>query len=384
MKKFVAMMLVLVMCFAVTACSSSGSSADPTKMILGGIGPLSGDYANYGTSVRNGAQLAVDEINAAGGVNGMTFVLDFQDSVADPDSAVTAYGKLMDNGMNLSLGCVLSGECTSVVAAAKADGIPVLTPSASADSVLEGSSSAFRVCFKDSAQGTASANYIADNGMTDKVAVFYQSDIDYSVGLYKSFEAQCAQRGIEIVEVQTFTTDTSTDFSTQINAIKDSGVDVVFIPIYAAEASSLLTQSKGKLAEGTIFFGCDGLDVLLTKVADPAHAENVMMLTPFAADAPAANVQAFVAAYQAAFNSTPDQFAANAYDAVYAYKAAIEHAGVTESTDADLYAKIVAAMTEITVSGVTGEMTWTADGETSKAAQAMIIHDGVATLYAAN
>ncbi len=382
MKKFVAMMLVLVMCFAVTACSSSGSSADSTKMLVGGIGPLSGNYANYGTSVRNGAQLAVDEINAAGGVNGMTFVLDFQDSAADPDSAVAAYGKLMDNGMNLSLGCVLSGECASVVAAAKADGIPVLTPSASADNILKDSSTAFRVCFKDSAQGTASANYIADNNMASKVAVFYQSDIDYSVGLYDAFVEQCGARGIEIVEVQTFTTDTSTDFSTQINAIKDSGVDVVFIPIYAAEAASLLTQAKGKLADGTIFFGCDGLDGILTKVADPAHAENVMMLTPFAADAPAANVQAFVSAYETAFGATPDQFAANAYDAIYAYKAAIEHAGVTESTDADLYSKIVAAMTEITVSGVTGEMTWTADGETSKAAQAMIIHDGVATLYA--
>ncbi len=384
MKKFVAMMLVLVMCFAVTACSSgSGSAGDPTKVVVGGIGPLSGDYANYGTSVRNGAQLAVDEINAAGGVNGMTFVLDFQDSAADPDNAVAAYGKLMDNGMNLSLGGVLSGETASIVAAAKADGIPVLTPSGSADNILKGSSTAFRVCFTDSSQGLASADYIADNGLATQVAVCYQSDIDYSKGLYDAFVAQCAVRGIEIVETQTFTTDTATDFSTQINAIKDADVDVVFIPIYAAEAASLLTQAKGKLADDTVFFGCDGLDGILTKVSDPAYAENVMMLTPFAADSPAANVQAFVAAYEAAFSATPDQFAADAYDAVYAYKVAIEHAGVTESTDPDMSAKVVAAMTEITVEGVTGTMTWAVGGETSKPAQAMIIHDGVATLYAA-
>lgn len=364
------------------APQGDGSASGAKEVLIGGIGPLTGDYANYGTAARNGAQIAVDEINAAGGVNGMKLVLNYQDSAGDPDSAVAAYGKLIDQGMDVSLGGVLSGENASIVAAAKQDGLLVLTPSASADAAITGNDSAFRVCFTDSSQGAASADYIANNQLATEVAVFYQSDIDYSVGLYRAFEAQCQASNITIKEVQTFTKDTSTDFSTQINAIKDSGAKLVFIPIYAAEASTFLTQAAGKLPEGTVYFGCDGLDGILGKVSDPAVAENVMLLTPFAADDPAENVQAFVKAYkQANGGAAPDQFAADGYDAVYAVKAAMEKAGVTDPAEADFSSKLVAAMTEITVDGVTGTMTWTAEGETVKAAKAMIIHDGAAVLY---
>ncbi len=369
-----------------TAAPTDAGGTEPpvvgeTALMLGGIGPLTGDYANYGTSVRNGAQIAVDEINANGGVNGFTFVLEFQDSQANPDSAVAAYGKLMDDGMDVSLGCVLSGETQAVVTAAKEDGILLLTPSGSAKSCIEGNDAAFRVCFNDPAQGAASAKYIADNNLATKVAVFYQSDTDYSVGLYETFAAGCEDAGIEIVEVQSFTASTSTDFSTQINAIRDSGAEMVFMPFYAAEAATFATQAQGKLDEMT-FFGCDGMDGILTKVSDPAVVEGLMMLTPFAADSTDENVQAFVAAYQAAYNATPDQFAGDAYDAVYAVKAALEQAGVTpENKDDSFNAKMVAAMTGITVNGVTGTMTWTADGETNKDAKAMVITDGVAVLY---
>ncbi len=365
-----------------TAPQENASASGEKEVLIGGIGPLTGDYANYGTAARNGAQIAVDEINAAGGVNGMKLVLNYQDSAGDPDSAVAAYGKLIDQGMDVSLGGVLSGETASIVAAAKEDGLLVLTPSASADAAITGNDSAFRVCFTDSSQGTASANYIADNQLATEVAVFYQSDIDYSVGLYRAFEAQCQASNITIKEVQTFTKDTSTDFSTQINAIKDSGAKLVFIPIYAAEASTFLTQAAGKLPEGTVYFGCDGLDGILGKVSDVSVAENVMLLTPFAADDPAENVQSFVKAYkQANGDATPDQFAADGYDAIYAIKAAIEKSGVTDPSAADFNSKLVAAMPEITVDGVTGTMTWTAEGETVKDAKAMIIHDGAAVLY---
>lgn len=330
------------------------------------------------------AQIAVDEINAAGGVNGMTLVLDYQDSVGDPESAVNAYGMLIDNGMDVCLGGVLSGENTSIVAAAKDDGILILTPSASADASIQGNDAAFRVCFQDSAQGTASAQYIAENGLPTEVAVFYQSDIDYSVGLYNAFEAEAANQGITIKEVQTFTTDTRTDFTTQINAIQDAGVELVFMPIYYAEAATFLTQASGKLDEGTIFFGCDGLDGILGEIADTADAENVMLLTPFSADDPNEAIQAFVATYEEQYGGTPNQFAADGYDAIYAIKAAVEQAGITSPDDPDLNSKLVAAMLEITVDGLTGEMTWTADGEPQKPAKAMIIHDGVATLFGAD
>jgi len=376
---FVLAIAMLAMCMS--ACGDKASNNSSNELIIGGIGPLTGDYANYGTSNRNGAELAVKEINAAGGINGMNIVLDFQDSAADPDSAVAAYGKLIDSGMHISLGGTFSGETASIVAAANEDGLLVLTPTASADNSIQGNDNAFRVCFTDSSQGTASATYIAEHKLADKVAVFYQSDIDYSNGLYEAFKAECDVRGIEILEVQTFTLGTNTDFSTQINAIKASGVKLVFMPIYAAEASTFLTQAAGKFDDDTLFFGCDGLDGLLGKVSDPAFAENVMLLTPFAADDPAENVQSFVKAYQEAYGAAPDQFAADGYDAIYVIKAAMEKAGLQSTSDKEFNEKLVAAMTEIEVTGVTGTMTWGADGETVKAAKAMIIHDGVATLH---
>lgn len=383
-KRFASMFLAVAMMAAtLTGCgggsSSGGASGDDGNTVkIGGVGPLTGDYANYGTSVYNGAKLAVEEINAAGGINGMTVELDFQDSQGDQDSAVSAYGKLMDWGMDVSLGGVLSGETQSINAAAKNDDVLLLTPSGSAMAAIEGNDKAFRVCFNDPAQGTASANYMADNDLASRVAVFYASDVDYSVGLYETFKEQCAARNIEIVEVQTFTSSNNSDFSTQINAIAASDADMVFIPIYAAEAATFMTQAQGKL--DVPCFGCDGLDGILTKVSDPAVVEGVMLLTPFAADSSDAKVQEFVAAYKEAYNATPDQFAADGYDAVYAIKAAMEQAGVT-STAETFGSKLAQAMTQIEVEGVTGTMKWTADGEVTKNAQAMVIRDGVAVAF---
>ena len=382
MKKFFCMMMAVLMVLAMTACGGETPptpSQDETETIrIGGIGPLSGGYANYGFSVKNGAQLAVDEINAAGGINGKQVELSFQDSQADPESAVNAYGKLMDWGMQVSLGGVLSGETASIVAAAREDNIMLIPPSGSADKCIDGNSRAFRVCFYDSFQGAAAAQYIKNNNMVDTVGILYQSDIDYSVGLYNAFVEECGKSGITIAETQTFTDATKTDFSTQINALVNSGVKLVFIPFYAEEASTFLTQARGKFADDVYFFGADGLDGILGKVEqDPTIANNVLMLTPFAADDPAENVQAFVKAYQAAYNATPDQFAADAYDAVYVIKAAVEKAG---TTDGDAMA---AAMASLEVAGVTGTMTWNADGNTNKNASAILYYDGVGTLFGA-
>lgn len=389
MKKIIALLLAVLMVLSLAACGSKQETAanetpaasdGDNDVLLGLIGPMTGDYANYGTSVRNGAQIAVDEINAAGGVNGWTFTLSTQDSQGDPDSAVSAYNKLMDDGMDVSLGCVFSGEATSVITAAKADDILIVTPSSSAKACIEGNENAFRVCFNDPAQGTASADYIVDNNLGSKVAVFYQSDIDYSAGLYETFKAEAAVKGLEIVEEQTFTDGTKTDFSTQINAIRDSGCDVVFLPIYAAEASVFLTQAQGKL-DNVIYFGCDGLDGIQTKVSDLTMIEGLMMLTPFAADAQDDMTKAFVAKYDELYKAIPDQFAADGYDAVYIVKAVMEATGKTPA-DADFAAALVEAMHSVTVEGLTGTMTWDETREPNKAAKAMVFQDGVAVLFA--
>ena len=378
-KRVFAMLLAMAMVFSLMACGSKdkagGSDGDTIR--LGGVGPLTGGYANYGLSVQHGAELAAKEINAAGGVNGKMLEVQFQDSQGDPESAVAAYGKLMDWGMNVSLGAVLSGETASVVAAAKADNMFIMETTGSADKCIDGNDKAFRVCFYDSYQGTAAADYLKDKALATEVGVFYQSDNDYSAGLYNAFAAQCQKVGVTIKETQTFTTATNTDFSTQVNALVASGVKVVFIPIYAEEASTFLTQAKGKFGSDVYFFGADGLDGILGKVSqDVTIADNVLMMTPFAADSAEPKVQAFVKAYQEAHNATPDQFAADGYDAVYAVKAAIEAAkGSTSGTD------LAAVMTSLTVEGVTGTMTWSADGNTNKAASAILYKNGVGTLF---
>lgn len=356
-KKVVAMFLAAVMALSLVACGNktdnggSGDAADTAETIkLGGVGPLTGGYANYGLSVQHGAELAAKEINAAGGVNGKQLEVNFQDSQGDPESAVAAYGKLMDWGMNVCLGGVLSGETASVVAAAKADDMFIMETTGSADKCIDGNDKAFRICFYDSYQGTAAADYLTDNALATEVGVFYQSDNDYSAGLYSAFTAECEKTGVTIKETQTFTAATSTDFSTQVNALASSGVKVVFIPIYAEEASTFLTQAKGKFADDVYFFGADGLDGILGKVSqDVTIADNVLMMTPFAADA---------------------------YDAVYAVKAAVEAAnGSTSGAD------LAAVMPTITVEGVTGTMTWSADGNTNKAASAILYKNGVGTLF---
>lgn len=382
MKKFLCMMMAVLMVLAMAACggepanNGGNDTPDATTVKIGGIGPLTGAYANYGLSEKNGAELAVKEINEAGGIAGKQIELSYQDSQGESESAVNAYGKLMDWGMEVSLGCVLSGENASVVAAARDDDVLLITPSGSADKCIDGNDKAFRVCFYDSYQGAAAAQYIKDNNMVDTVGILYQSDNDYSVGLYNAFVAKCGELGITIAETQTFTSTTSTDFSTQVNALVASGAKLVFIPIYAEEASTFLTQARGKFAGDVYFFGADGLDGILGKVEqDPTIANNVLMLTPFSADNPAENVQSFVKKYQEAYGATPDQFAADAYDAIYVIKAAVEKAGSTSG------AALASALTSLTVDGVTGIMTWTADGNTNKPASAILYYDGVGTLF---
>lgn len=382
MKKFLCMMMAVLMVLAMAACggepanNGGNDTPDATTVKIGGIGPLTGAYANYGLSEKNGAELAVKEINEAGGIAGKQIELSYQDSQGESESAVNAYGKLMDWGMEVSLGCVLSGENASVVAAARDDDVLLITPSGSADKCIDGNDKAFRVCFYDSYQGAAAAQYIKDNNMVDTVGILYQSDNDYSVGLYNAFVAKCGELGITIAETQTFTSSTNTDFSTQVNALVASGAKLVFIPIYAEEASTFLTQARGKFAGDVYFFGADGLDGILGKVEqDPTIANNVLMLTPFSADNPAENVQSFVKKYQEAYGATPDQFAADAYDAIYVIKAAVEKAGSTSG------AALASALTSLTVEGVTGVMTWTADGNTNKPASAILYYDGVGTLF---
>ena len=362
---------------AMTAtCFSTTAFADDTFKI-GGIGPITGGAAVYGQAVMNASQMAADEINAAGGINGYQIEFNFQDDEHDAEKSVNAYNTLKDWGMQMLLGTVTSTPCTAVEGEAANDNMFLLTPSGSAVESISGDN-AFRVCFSDPNQGTASAQYIGENGLAEKVAVIYNSSDVYSSGIYNTFATEAANQPFEIVSAEAFTEDSKTDFSVQLQKAKDAGADLVFLPIYYTEASLILSQAD-KMGYAPQFFGCDGLDgILNVENFDTSLAENVMLLTPFAADATDDLTVNFVKNYKDKFNGeTPNQFAADTYDAIYAIKAAAEKAGITADMSAsDICDAMKSAMTEITVNGLTGNITWSADGEPTKEPKAVKIVNG--------
>ena len=358
-----------------TAENEGGEATDGAVFKIGAIGPETGSAAQYGMAVRNGAELAVKEINEAGGINGYQVEYQFQDDENDTEKAVSAYNTLKDWGMQMLVGTTTSQPCIAVVAETSIDNMFQITPSGSAvESISE--PNAFRVCFSDPDQGRASAQYIGEHELATKVGVIYDSSTDYSTGIYESFEEEAANQGIEIVADGAFTADTNTDFTVQLTQCRDAGAELVFLPIYYSEASTILKQASDMGYEPQ-FFGCDGMDGILTvENFDTSLAEGLMLLTPFSADEEGS--QDFVAAYSEAYGIEPIQFAADAYDAVYAIKAAAEQGGVTpDMSVSDICEAMKVAMTEITIDGLTGEgMTWTEDGEPHKEPKAVMIVDG--------
>ncbi len=378
-KRLLTLSMATVMAVSMLAgCGSKGAaSGSKDELVVGGMGPITGEASIYGTAVKNGATLAFDEINEAGGINGMKVTFNFQDDEADGEKAVNAYNALKDKGMKVLLGATTSGATIAVAEKTASDNMFQITPSGSAVECVA-NDNAFRVCFNDPNQGTASAQYIAQNKLATKVAVIYDSSDVYSSGIYEKFIAEAKNQNIEVVTEQAFTKDAKTDFSVQIQKVKESGADMVFLPIYYKEAALILSQAD-KAGLDVKYFGCDGLDGLIAQLdKDVALADGVMLLTPFAADAQDEKTQKFVKAYEAKYNETPNQFAADAYDAAYAIKAAVEKAGVDDGTMSisDICDKLKEAMTQITVDGVTGSMTWTAEGEPTKDPKAMVIENG--------
>lgn len=377
---------VAVSCFA--GCSSNAATSGEgdangtgKTIVIGGSGPLTGSAAQYGVGVKNAIELAVKEINAAGGVNGNTLKLVFEDDEADPgDKAVNAYNTLKDQGMQIFLGTVTTGSCLAVIDKSKADNIFQFTPSASAQDVIA-NDNCFQICFTDPNQGKASADYIADNKVATKVGVIYDSSDAYSSGIYNAFKKEAQAKGLELVSEQSFTKDSKTDFSAQIADCKNKGAELVFLPIYYQEASLILTQSNN-VGYAPKFFGCDGLDGITSiENFDTALAEGVMLLTPFAADSKDQATQDFVKAYKEAYNNeTPNQFAADAYDGVKILAKLIEKQNITGDMSAsDICEKLKAGITasDFSFDGLTGTgMTWTAGGEVSKAPKAVVIKGG--------
>ena len=389
-KKFFALMMAMVMILSLAACGGSDAKeetpsnndstateapAEGTAFKLGGTGPLTGGAAIYGNAAKQGAEIAVDEINAMGGIQ---FELKYEDDTHDAEKAVNAYNALKDWGMQISLGSVTSKPCEATSAETYADRIFALTPSASSTATTEGKDNMFQMCFMDPNQGSASAQYIADKALGTKIAIIWKNDDVYSKGIHDTFTAKAAELGLEIVSDTTFADGNDTDFSVQLSDAQKNGADLVFLPMYYQPASLIFAQASG-MGYAPTWFGVDGMDGILTMEGfDASLAEGVMLLTPFNADSADEKTQNFVAEYQKRFGEIPNQFAADAYDCVYAYKQALEAVGATPDMSAeDLCAAMIEQFTSMTFDGLTGEgMTWDANGQVSKSPKGMVIENG--------
>ena len=351
------------------------SSASGAAFKIGGTSPLTGDAAIYGNAVARGAQIAADDINAQGGIQ---IELKFEDDENNTEKAVNAYNNLKDWGMQLSLGSVTSKPCEAISTDINTDRIFALTPSASSVATTEGKDNMFQMCFADPNQGTASADYIADQKLGTKIAIIWKNDDVYSTGIHDKFVAEAQTKGLEIVSDTTFTDASATDFSVQLNDAKDKGADLVFLPMYYTPASLILTQANS-MGYAPKFFGVDGMDGILgVENFDTSLAEGVMLLTPFNADATDEKTVSFVNKYKEAYGEVPNQFAADAYDCIYAYAQALEAAGATPDMSAeDLCPLMIEQFTSMTFNGLTGEnMTWDTTGAVSKTPKGMVIQNG--------
>ena len=395
MKKAISVGLAAAMVLSMAACGSSDTAettaaADTTaaedsteqadsseaaaddgmeEFIIGSTGPLTGANASYGTSVKQGEEIAIQEINEAGGVQvGDTtykLVLNFQDDEAKEDKAVTAFNTLVDAGMNAYVGAVTTGACLAQTDLSYEANILQITPSASAEAVTE-NPNVFRMCFTDPLQGRMIAQYVLDNGY-ESVAVLWNNADEYSAGIHDAFvEALEAEDAGLLVADESFATG-DVDFNTQLTVIKNSGAKLLFVPAYYGDVAYIVQQAKDAGMDCD-FVGSDGWDGVLGQVTDPSVVEGAVFLSPFLATEDSA--ADFVSKYEAAYGATPDQFAADGYDCVYVIKAAMEQAGSIES-DA-----LIQAMTEITVDGLTGQVSFDESGEPNKTAKFVQIVDG--------
>ena len=369
MKKFFAIALALVLCMSMAAASAE------TVIKVAHIGPTTGPAAQYGLATQHGAEIAVEEINASD--SEIKFELISEDDEHNVEKVINAYNAAMDAGAQMILGTTTSKPCEAAGAVAFEERVFMLTPSASSPAVTEDKDNVFQICFNDPNQGLASAQYIFEHKLGEKVFIIYNNDDVYSKGIRDTFNEKAAELGLTVVGEEVFN-DSTTDFSVQVAAAQNAEADVVFLPIYYGPASMIL-QTAAAREYKPVFFGVDGMDGILgIEGFDTSLAEGVMLLTPFVATSEDENVKSFVAKYEAAYGEVPIQFAADAYDGIYILYDACKAAGVTgDMSPEEVCEALIAVMPTITVEGLTGSMSWDASGAVTKTPMAAVIENGV-------
>lgn len=377
MKKVFALLLAVAMVLSMAACAGGDAGKKSNTVKIGMSGPLTGGASAYGLAVKAGMEIAVEEINAKGGLQ-----IEFrsEDDEHDPEKAVAAYNALKDWGMQIFAGNVTSGPANAVAPETVADKIFNLTPSASAESVANAGSNVFQMCFTDPNQGANAAELVASKSLSTAIGIIYDSSDAYSTGLYNGFTEKAAELNLNIVAVTSFTEDNKSDLSTQVTQCKDAGADLVFLPIYYTEAAQILTYAN-KISFAPKFFGCDGMDGILTVEGfDLSLAEGLLLMTPFDAKATDEATKSFVSKFEAKMDGlTPNQFAADGYDVIYSIYNALVAAGINGSeATADITAALVKQFNSMTYTGLTGTgMTWSENGMISKVPAAVVVENGV-------
>ncbi len=381
MKKTVFKLISISLCliFVLGVFAACGNKNENDTYVIGLSGPLTGGAAVYGVAVKNAAQMAVDEINEAGGLDGVKFELVPLDDQHDASNVEPNYATMMDKGMHVSLGCVTTNPCLEFAALSEADNVFFLTPSASANSVVDGAN-AYQMCFADGNQGTVAAEYVNSLGLS-KIGIFYKSDDAYSKGIYDQFKDSLDD---SITTVEASFMGEATDFTQQVTDLKDC--TFIFMPIYYTPASQFMLAAKGKVADNATYYGCDGFDGIESAEGFDITTipQKVSMLSHFNSKATVGAAGEFVTKYTAKYGKdTLNQFGASAYDCVYAiYNAMKEAKEAGRDISPDMTASELCDILKeqfnggFTYSGVTGDnIKWASTGYVEKDAIAYVVKE---------
>ena len=384
MKKVLALTLAVLMVAGMFAgCGGKKNyTKNNTEYVIGVSGPLTGGAAIYGKAVQNAAQMAVDEINEAGGLNGIKFKLVVMDDKHDKTQIPTNYASLLEGGMQLSLGTVTTDPGKEFKNLAKEDNVFFLTPSASGDEIPE-FDNGYQMCFADGNQGKVAAEFVSKNYAGKTIGLFYKSDDSYSKGIYDQFKANLS-KDVKTIETS-FSDANTTDFGTQVSTLKDC--EFIFMPIYYQPATLFMTQAKSVLKADAIYYGCDGFDGIDSQEGFDIKSipQKVTMLSHFNSKATEGAAKTFIDKYVAKYGQdTLNQFGASAYDCVYALYGAMKKAmdagkEIPVTISADDLCEILKGQFKAGYTyenGVTGDkITWDEKGYVDKSAIQYVIKE---------
>lgn len=373
MKKRSLLFLLLFAVGVLSACSPNPpvgvDSSGLEPFVVGGIGPLTGEFAEYGNAVRNGAQMAADEINATGGINGFRLVLNFQDSKGDPDTAVTVYNKLKANEMKALLGGVFSAETAALAEKAKEDGILTLVPTAGEKTLLSDTANLFRICPDNRKTGETAAQFLTERYSTKRPAVIYSDDAFGNLQVAQGFLEACRKKNVFTTEMLLTAEMTETELEQVFSLLAQEAYDGIFLALPPEYLSAFFAAYHREESR-----------ILAVSLPRNAEKETAVISTYFPSEEEGL-VRNFAESYETLYNEAPDRYAAEAYDAVYAIAESIRRSGLSPETaeEEDSDEKLIDAMTKISVKGVTGVLAWTTDGEPTRPAEVKICTKGTFT-----